>query len=87
MTLEGFALRDPEGELVARVARLDLGFSPLALLRRRLALFAAGHRPPRSFFCRNRAADLTRALAARDARRSRRRRIRPAVELAVDWRR
>jgi len=34
LTLENVALYDPESRLVAHVARIDVGFSPLALLRR-----------------------------------------------------
>jgi hypothetical protein len=36
LVLERVSLRDPEGAAVARVARIDVAFSPLALLRRHL---------------------------------------------------
>jgi translocation and assembly module TamB len=34
LTLDGIVLRDPAGSLVARVERIEVGFSPLALLHR-----------------------------------------------------
>src|SRR3954464_12309070 len=38
LRLGGVELRDPEGELVARVRELDVDFSVLALVRRRIDL-------------------------------------------------
>ena len=36
LMLENLTIYDPEGRLTARVARIDVGFSPLALLRRHI---------------------------------------------------
>jgi translocation and assembly module TamB len=67
LALAGVALRDPEGHLVARVQRLELGFSPLALLRRHLALAALRLEAPELFLVQDRRGlNLTRALAPRD---------------------
>lgn len=38
IVVEGLTLRDPDGDLVARVVRVEVVFSPLALLRHRLEL-------------------------------------------------
>jgi translocation and assembly module TamB len=66
LTLEDVALYDPDGQLVGRVARVDLGFSPLALLRRRVAVQRLEiRRPELTLVADQRGLNLTRALAPR----------------------
>ncbi len=66
LRLGGVELRDPEGELVARVRELDVDFSPLALLRRRIDLSRVSIVAPELRLRDDgRGSNLTRALAPR----------------------
>ena len=66
--LAGVELRDPEGELVARVQAVDVAFSPLALLRRRIDLSRVSiAQPELRLRADRRGLNLTRALASRHA--------------------
>ena len=57
IVLDEVTLRDPKGDLVAQVARVDVAFSPLALLRRRLSLRAVTLDRPSLLLRRDRTAD------------------------------
>ena len=66
VTLERLALRDPAGRLVADVERVDVAWSPSALLRRRVAVEALAIRRPRLFLVDDAGElNLARALASR----------------------
>jgi translocation and assembly module TamB len=66
LTLENVAIHDPEARLVARVARIDVRFSPLALLRRHVDVERLEIRRPELFLVEDaRGLNLTRALAPR----------------------
>ncbi len=66
VSLYGLELRDPEGQLVARAAEVDVDLSPLGLLRRRIVLSrVAVIRPELRLRIDGRGLNLTRALAAR----------------------
>jgi translocation and assembly module TamB len=66
LTLESVALYDPDGRLVGRVARIDVGFSPLALLRRHVDVSRLEiRRPELALAADARGLNLTRALAPR----------------------
>jgi translocation and assembly module TamB len=66
VSLYGLELRDPEGQLVARAAEVDVDLSPLGLLRRRIVLSrVAVIRPELRMRVDARGLNLTRALAAR----------------------
>jgi len=67
LMLRGVTLHDPEGFVVARIARIELAFSPLSLLRRHLALSALRIEEPTVLLVQDRRGlNLTRALAARN---------------------
>src|SRR3954471_23101238 len=64
VTLENLTLYDPEGQFVGRVARVDVSFSPLALLRRRIDVRAVEVRRPELALVQDeRGLNLARALA------------------------
>jgi hypothetical protein len=66
ITLEGAELRDPAGALVARVDRIEVGFSPLALLRRHVDVRRLEIDGPRLWMvARSGGSNLSRALAPR----------------------
>ncbi len=66
LRLAGVELRDPEGELVARVRELDVAFSPLGLLRRRIDLSRVSIvEPELRLRDDRRGSNLARALASR----------------------
>jgi translocation and assembly module TamB len=70
LTLESLAIYDPETRLVARVARIDVRFSPLALLRRHVDVQRLEIRRPELFLVQEaRGLNLTRALAPRQPAR------------------
>jgi hypothetical protein len=86
LVLVGVALRDPAGALVARVERLEVSFSPLALLRRRVAIDALAIDGPRVWI----AADgdgnnLARALAPRHPTARPARPEAPAEDAGPGW--
>jgi hypothetical protein len=56
LALGGITLRDPRGGLVARVARVEVAFRPLALLRRRLLIRAVEITAPSCTWRRTRGA-------------------------------
>jgi translocation and assembly module TamB len=67
LMLRGVTLHDPEGFVVARIARIELAFSPLWLLRRHLALSELRIEEPTVLLAQDRRGlNLTRALAARN---------------------
>ena len=77
LRLAGVELRDPEGELVARVRELDVDFSPLALLRRRIDLSRVSIVEPELRLRADRPrAESDAALSRLDSRRRRPRRAR-----------
>ncbi len=64
VTLENVALTDPDGQFVGRVARVDVWFSPRALLRRHVDLRAVEIRRPELALVQDaRGLNLARALA------------------------
>ena len=64
VTLENVALTDPDGQFVGRVARVDVWFSPHALLRRHVDLRAVEIRRPELALVQDaRGLNLARALA------------------------
>jgi translocation and assembly module TamB len=64
LTLEDLAIYDPDGRLVGRVERIDVHFSPLALLRRHVDVRALEiRRPELSLVQDARGLNLMRALA------------------------
>ena len=64
VTLEDVALYDPEGQFVGRVERVDVWFSPLALLRRHVDVRAVEIRRPELALVQDgRGLNLARALA------------------------
>jgi translocation and assembly module TamB len=66
LTLEDVAVYDPEGNFVGRVARVDVWFSPLALLRRHVDVSALEIRRPELALVQDaRGLNLLRALAPR----------------------
>jgi translocation and assembly module TamB len=94
LALERVSLRDPEGTPVARIARVDVTFSPLALLRRHLDIGALViDRPELTLAADDRGLNLARAVAPRTAPRAtaEKKRQAPAADedgsLAIDVRR
>src|SRR5581483_4583657 len=92
LVLERVSLRDPEGAAVARIGRIDVAFSPLALLRRHLDIGAlAIDRPELSLAADERGLNLARAVAPRQPPRAQpKHEEQPAREgggLAIDVRR
>ena len=68
LTLENVAISDPEGRPVANVARIDVVFSPLALLRRQVDITRLDIRRPELALVQDeRGLNLMRALAPREA--------------------
>lgn len=66
LRLAGVELRDPEGGLVARVRELDVAFSPIGLLRRRIDLSRVSIiEPELRLRDDRRGSNLSRALASR----------------------
>jgi translocation and assembly module TamB len=66
LTLEDLAIYDPEGNFVGRVARIDVSFSPLALLRRHVDVRALEIRRPELALVQDaRGLNLLRALGPR----------------------
>jgi translocation and assembly module TamB len=64
LVLVGVRLRDPEGGLVAEIERIEVVFSPLSLLSRRIDIWAARLERPRIYLVQDeRGLNLTRALA------------------------
>jgi translocation and assembly module TamB len=78
--VDDVTLRDPDGELVASIARVDIVFSPMALLHRRLELRAIALDEPSLSLRQDQDGEtnLSRALAARGDAASPR--ARPATE-------
>ncbi len=67
IVLEGLSLRDPEGRPVAQAQRLDVAFSPFALLRKRLVVQSIACDEPTLWIRQEgeRGTNLSRALGSR----------------------
>ena len=66
LTFDDVAVYDPEGRLAARIARIDITFSPLALLRRHVDVARIDiRRPELTLIEEERGLNLARALAPR----------------------
>jgi translocation and assembly module TamB len=66
LALTGIALRDPQGGVVARVERVELAFSPLALLRRHVVVRSLAIERPELYVVQDaESSNLARAIAAR----------------------